>query len=157
MIKFYTDGSCRPTNPGPGSFGVIEIYNDPETYEEKLGYHYYQKFDNTTNNRMELSAINHIMQRFSHNIFDSWGCTPIVYTDSTYAINTLTDWMFKWEQNDWKKADGNTPENLDIIQEYFNKWQQGYRIDLRKVKAHSTDKWNNIVDNYIIKGELTYK
>lgn len=157
MIKFYTDGSCRPTNPGSGSFGVIEIYNDPETYEEKLGYHYYQKFDNTTNNRMELSAINHIMQRFSHNIFDSWGCTPIVYTDSAYAINTLTDWMFKWEQNDWKKADGNTPENLDIIQEYFNKWQQGYRIDLRKVKAHSTDKWNNIVDNYIIKGELTYK
>lgn len=157
MIKFYTDGSCRPTNPGPGSFGVIEIYNDPETDEEKLGYHYYQKFDNTTNNRMELSAINHIMQRFSHNIFDSWGCTPIVYTDSAYAINTLTDWMFKWKQNDWKKADGNIPENLDIIQEYFNKWQQGYRIDLRKVKAHSTDKWNNIVDNYIIKGELTHK
>ena len=152
MIVFYVDGSCRPTNPGPGAFGIIEVYIDDDGSEKVLSS-YYEHFDNTTNNRMELSAINYIMQRYSHNIFDSWGCVPVVYSDSAYAVNTLNQWMFSWADNNWIKSDKKVPENLDIIQDYYNKYIQGYRIDLRKVKGHATNKWNNLVDT-LASGEI---
>jgi ribonuclease HI len=71
---------------------------------------------------------------------------PIVYSDSAYSVNTYNDWMFKWSQNNWKKADGNTPENLDLIREYYGLYQRGYRIDLQKVKGHAGNKWNEFVD-----------
>lgn len=145
MIKFYVDGSCRPTNPGPGAFGILKIHVD-DNNNEKLLNSYYEHFDETTNNRMELAAINWIMQNHSHNLFDSWGCIPVVYSDSAYAVNTFNQWMFNWANNNWLKSDKKEPENLDIIQDFFNKYQKGYRIDLRKVKGHSTDKWNNLVD-----------
>ena len=61
MSVFYTDGSCRPANPGPGSFGVIGVDYDDIDKKEKITYCYYKKFDYTTNNRMELSAISHVM------------------------------------------------------------------------------------------------
>lgn len=145
MIVFYVDGSCRPTNPGPGAFGVLEIFIDNDGSEKILSSHY-EHFDYTTNNQMELAAINWIMQYYSHNICDSWGCIPVVYSDSAYAVNTLNEWMFNWANNNWKKSDKKTPENLEIIQEYYNKYNEGYRIDLRKVKGHSINKWNNLVD-----------
>lgn len=140
-MTFYVDGSCRPTNPGPGAFGILEIDNN-----EQLISSHYEHFDDTTNNRMELMAINWVMQNYGHNSLDSWGCIPVVYSDSAYAVNTYNQWMFNWANNYWLKSDKKQPENLDIIKDFFNKYQQGYRIDLRKIKGHSNNQWNNLVD-----------
>ena len=38
------------------------------------------------------------------------------------------------------------PENLDLIQAYYEWYQKGYRIDLRKVKGHAGQKWNEMAD-----------
>ena len=54
--------------------------------------------------------------------------------------------MFKWANNNWIKSDKKTPENLDLIQAYYDWYQKGYRIDLRKVKGHSGQKWNEMAD-----------
>lgn len=140
-MTFYVDGSCRPTNPGPGAFGILEIDNN-----EQLISSHYEHFDDTTNNRMELMAINWVMQNYGHYSLDSWGCIPVVYSDSAYAVNTYNQWMFNWANNYWLKSDKKQPENLDIIKDFFNKYQQGYRIDLRKIKGHSNNQWNNLVD-----------
>lgn len=144
----YTDGACQGNGKAEnsGGYGVV-ILDD----NENLLYNYSKLSKNTTNNREELKAIIysmlwHVVKEPS--AFDmKIEKPPIVYSYSAYAVNTLTNWMFSWERNGWQKADKQTPENLDLIQAYFDLYQQGYRIDLRKVKGHSGNKWNEMADN----------
>ena len=144
----YTDGSCQGNgkSENTGGFGVVVLDND-----ENLIYNYSKQTKNTTNNREELKAILYAMLRHGQKELQQWEVKrledlPIVYSDSAYAVNTLTNWMFNWERNGWKKADNKTPENLDLIQAYFSLYQDGYRIDLRKVKGHNNNKWNEMAD-----------
>ena len=62
--------------------------------------------------------------------------------------------MFSWARNNWKKSDKKTPENLDLIQAYYDWYQKGYRIEIRKVKGHNGNKWNEIVDQ-LATGKIT--
>ena len=133
-MKIYTDGSTRPTNPGPGGYAVV-ICDDEENVLST--YTHYE--DYTTNNRMELKAILYTMLFYGKE-------EPIVYSDSAYSINIFTNWMFGWARNGWVKSDGNPPENLDIIQAFYDLYQKGYRIDLRKIKGHSGNKGNELAD-----------
>lgn len=137
----YTDGSAHP-NPGPGGFGVVVLDND-----ENLLYTYSKQFEGkVTNNEMELKAI--LYAFFNHGVkINDWNMNvPIVYSDSNYCVQTFNDWMFKWANNNWIKSDKKIPENLDLIQAYYNWYQKGYRIDLRKVKGHAGHKWNEMAD-----------
>ena len=75
-----------------------------------------------------------------------WVQPPIVYSDSAYCVNTFNDWMFRWAANNWVKSDGKIPENLDLIQAYYDQYMSGHRIDLRKVKGHAGEEWNELAD-----------
>lgn len=140
----YTDGSAHP-NPGPGGFGVIVLDND-----EKIQYIYNKQFEKekVTNNQMELKAILYAFLNYGVNINTNkfTNNIPIVYSDSNYCVQTFNSWMFSWANNGWIKSDKKTPENLDLIKAYYNWYQKGYRIDLRKVKGHNGVKWNELAD-----------
>jgi ribonuclease HI len=82
---------------------------------------------------------------------------PIVYTDSNYCVKTFNDWMFSWARNNWIKSDQKAPENLDLIQTYYSWHQKGYRIDLRKVKGHNGNKWNELADRLASGKEINGK
>ena len=139
IIIIYTDGSAHP-NPGPGGFGVIVLDDN----ENLLSIHSEQSQE-TTNNREELKAILWAFLRYG--VSAAAGTTPpIVYSDSAYCVNTLTSWIFSWEKRGWIKSDNKTPENLDLIQSFYKYWQRGFRIELKKVKGHSNNKWNNLAD-----------
>jgi ribonuclease HI len=71
---------------------------------------------------------------------------PIVYSDSNYCVQTFNDWMFNWARNGWIKSDKKVPENLDLIQAYYDWYQKGYRIELRKIKGHAGHQWNEMAD-----------
>lgn len=135
-MEFYVDGSAR-SNPGPGGWGIV-IVEDDKIIDSLSGQE-----EMTTNNRMELTAILSVMFKYGQK---SPLPPPNVYSDSAYAINTLTDWMFTWEKKGWLKSNNKPPENLDLIQSYFNFYQKGYRINLIKVKGHSGNKWNELAD-----------
>ena len=137
----YTDGSASP-NPGPGGYGVV-ICDDADNI---LGtYHHHE--ENTTNNIQELKGILYAMINYGvHTSVTGFMFPPLVYSDSSYAINTLTNWMFSWASNGWRKSDGQIPENLELIQAYYDLYQKGYRIDLRKVKGHNGNKGNELAD-----------
>lgn len=140
----YTDGSAHP-NPGPGGFGVIVLDND-----EKIQYIYNKQFEKekVTNNQMELKAILYAFLNYGVNINTNkfTNNIPIVYSDSNYCVQTFNSWMFNWANNGWVKSDKKTPENLDLIQAYYEWYQKGYRIDLRKIKGHAGQKWNEMAD-----------
>ena len=152
-MVIYTDGSAHP-NPGPGGFGVIVLDKD-----EKLLYNYNKRCENTTNNREELKAILYSFLNYGINInnplygFNNYDI-PIVYSDSNYCVQTFNEWMFNWARNGWTKSDHNQPENLDLIQAYYDWYQKGYRIDLRKIKGHAGNKWNEIADQ-LATGKIT--
>ena len=137
----YTDGSAHP-NPEPGGFGVVVLDNN-----ENLLYTYSKQFEGkVTNNEMELKAI--LYAFLNHGVkLNDWNMNvPIVYSDSNYCVQTFNDWMFNWARNGWIKSDKKVPENLDLIQAYYEWYQKGYRIDLRKVKGHAGQKWNEMAD-----------
>lgn len=138
----YTDGSAHP-NPGPGGFGVVVLDNN-----ENLLYTYSKQFaGKVTNNEMELKAILYAFLNHGVKEENDWNNNiPIVYSDSNYCVQTFNDWMFRWARNNWIKSDKKIPENLDLIQAYYEWYQKGYRIDLRKVKGHAGQKWNEMAD-----------
>ena len=39
-----------------------------------------------------------------------------IRTDSKFAISVCTQWRFGWRRRGWRKADGEEPVNLDVIQ-----------------------------------------
>ena len=95
---------------------------------------------------MELKAILYTFLNYGININD-WNINvPIVYSDSNYCVQTFNDWMFKWANNNWIKSDKKVPENLELIQAYYNWYQKGYRIDLRKIKGHNGHLGNELAD-----------
>lgn len=98
---------------------------------------------------MELKAILYVMLNYgvkpSQEGF-STGNIPVVYSDSAYCVNTFNNWMFNWAKNGWIKSDNKAPENLDLIQAYYDWYQKGYRIELRKIKGHAGHKWNELAD-----------
>lgn len=137
----YTDGACA-SNPGPGGFGVVILDN-----EKNFLYNYKKGSEKTTNNREELKAILYCLIKFGKEK------NTIVYSDSAYSVNTFNDWMFRWANNNWIKSDKKTPENLDIIKAYYDLWQQGYRINLQKVKGHAGDKYNEMADKLAVEAK----
>ena len=148
----YTDGSCRGngTENSSGGFGVVI------TKDNKLVAMYRKDCEtSTTNNREELKAILYAFLNYGVKEKNDWNNNiPIVYSDSNYCVQTFNDWMFRWAKNNWIKSDKKIPENLDLIQAYYDWYQKGYRIDLRKVKGHSNNKWNELADK-LATGKIT--
>ena len=141
----YTDGACRAngTPDAAGGFGVV-VLDD----EQKIIDLYSKQCKGTSNNREELKAILYVMLKYGKKEYNFTidERPPVVYSDSAYCVNTFNDWMFRWANSGWIKSDKQVPENLDLIQAYFDHYQKGYRIDLRKIKGHSGDKWNEMAD-----------
>lgn len=136
---FYTDGSAHP-NPGPGGYGIVGVEDEKVTFVRSQQYK-----GPVTNNEMELKAILYVMLNYGEKC-DDWGQPPIVYSDSAYCVNTFNEWMFNWARRGWIKSDKQKPENLDLIQAYYDWYKEGYRIDLRKIKGHNGHEWNELAD-----------
>ena len=93
-IIIYTDGSSLG-NPGPGGYGCVIVLLEKETVVELGG-----KSNETTNNKMELTAILKSLEYLKdHKV--SPDTNIVIHTDSSYAINGITKWIFGWQKNNW--------------------------------------------------------
>jgi ribonuclease HI len=137
----YTDGSAHP-NPGPGGYGVVVMDDN-----NKLIECYSHQEAPTTNNIMELKAVLFSFLRYGRAVANcNSNEIPIVYSDSNYVVQTFNNWMFGWAKKGWLKSDNRPPENLELIQAYYNHYQKGFRINLQKVKGHQGILGNVIAD-----------
>lgn len=122
LIEIYTDGSCLG-NPGPGGWGVIILHNGKDV---KISGH--EK--DTTNNRMEMTAIlNALKWIHINNLTDR---KFVIYSDSNLLIQTL--------KQGWKRK-----ANTDLWAE-IDRFRGWIDIGWIWVKAHHTNKYNNLVD-----------
>lgn len=148
-MTFYTDGSCVNNDKAgaSGGYGVVGVDD-----EGRVQFVHARRETDTTNNRQELKAILYVMLNYGEKC-DDWDQPPIVYSDSAYCVNTFNEWIFNWARNGWIKSNKKVPENLDLIQAYYNHYQDGYRIELIKIKGHSRNIGNELADK-LATGEI---
>ena len=101
-VTIYTDGGSI-NNPGPGGFGVVQIYRDQR--KEITG-----GFRLTTNNRMELYAVITALRQLEYRD------VPVtLYTDSSYVVNGINKgWAEGWRKKGWIKSDKKPALNPDL-------------------------------------------
>ena len=128
----YTDGACSG-NPGPGGWGAV-IFD-----EKKKQINISGKVKDTTNNRMELMAPIMALKKIKSL------SEVVVFTDSTYVKNGITEWIKKWKKNDWKNSNKKTVKNKDLWIKLNNLCQKN-KVIWKWVKGHSTNKYNNLAD-----------
>ena len=87
-------------------------------------------------------AILKSLKKINTNIEDYF-LKPIIYSDSSYCVNLINDWMYGWERNGWKRPKDQEVKNLEIIKQIFELAQLA---EIRKVKGHSDNKWNEYAD-----------
>ena len=60
----------------------------------------------------------------------------IIYTDSMYIINSITEWAKNWEKNNWKKADNKPIQNLELVKKLYY-LAKNLKVGFKHVKAHT--------------------
>jgi cyclic pyranopterin phosphate synthase len=120
----YTDGSCIP-NPGPGGWAYEIRDQDENKIIDSSGAD-----KNTTNNRMELTAV---IKAFEDDVIPI-NSNVVIKSDSQLIINTMT--------KNWKKK-----ENIELWDQLSNIIiKKNLKCDWEWVKAHAGIEGNENVD-----------
>jgi ribonuclease HI len=129
-INIYTDGACSGNqfDVNIGGWGAILEYGDhvKELYGGEM---------NTTNNRMELSALIEALAMLTKK-----GYPVRVFSDSSYVMECLRKkWYERWLSNDWKTTARKPVENRDLWERLL-KYLTDYDFRFYLVKGHVSPK-----------------
>ncbi|MCW8996932.1 MAG: ribonuclease H family protein [Psychromonas sp.] len=140
--KIFSDGGCEP-NPGEAGSGVA-VYRDNVIAE--LWYGLYNA--NGTNNSAELNALKEALKIALAEIKN--GKRAVIFCDSKYAIQCITDWAIKWEQKGWTKPSGEI-KNLALIKEIFQLYRpMRNKLEILHVNGHIGVEGNELADRMSI-------
>ena len=122
-VEIFTDGACSG-NPGPGGWGAILRYIGHE--KELSGGEV-----NTTNNRMELTAVISALQSLKE------PCKVTLTTDSKYVSDGINQgWAKAWQKNGWRKGDKKPALNPDLWQRLLELLEI-HEVNIVWVKGHA--------------------
>jgi ribonuclease HI len=125
-VEIFTDGSSLG-NPGPGGWCAILRHKGVEktlSGGEK----------ETTNNRMELKAVIEGLRALK------FPCEVDLYSDSTYVVKGINEWLENWVKKDFKKV-----KNPDLWREFLEV-SKPHKLNVFWVKAHNGHRENEICD-----------
>lgn len=138
-LVIYTDGACSG-NPGPGGWGALMQFGPKE--KELFGGE-----DETTNNRMELMAAIQALEAVKPDYTD----TITLWTDSTYVMKGITEWIHGWKRRGWKKSNKKPVLNADLWQR-LDTVNSRFHVDWKWVKGHAGIAGNERADELARKG-----
>lgn len=130
-IQIFTDGACRG-NPGPGGWGVLIL-------AESGAQEFYGAEEQTTNNRMELTAAIQGLGAVES------GASVAIYTDSQYVKNGLESWIKAWKANGWRTSAKKPVKNQDLWRA-LDSAAQRLVVSWHWVKGHSGHPQNERAD-----------
>ena len=136
-VVIYTDGACKG-NPGPGGWGA---WMRSGTHEKEL----FGGERLTTNNRMELTAVIEALSALKRH------SKVVIYTDSQYVRQGITEWIHNWKKRGWKTADKKDVKNADLWQA-LDALRDRHQVEWRWVKGHSGDPGNERADGLANQG-----
>ena len=134
-LKIYTDGACSG-NPGKGGWAAIII-------DGKNQLNISGSENKTTNNRMELMAPIMALKKIKTK------SEIIIYTDSRYVKDGITEWIKKWKLNNWKSSNKKPVKNKDLWIKLDNCCQK-HNVSWKWVRAHAGNKLNNLADELAV-------
>lgn len=135
-VQIFTDGACSG-NPGPGGYGVILRYKGIE--KEISGGH-----PNTTNNRMELSAVIAGLSALKE------PCEVTITSDSKYIVDAIQKgWALKWKANNWIRSNKEKALNPDLWEELLSLLNR-HKVDFVWVKGHAGHRENERCDELAV-------
>jgi ribonuclease HI len=130
-VEIFTDGACRG-NPGPGGWAALLVAGKER--KEVSGAE-----DLTTNNRMELMAAIRGLGALKRR------CAVMLYTDSKYVLQGITEWLPNWKARGWRTAAREPVKNQDLW-ELLDAAAASQDIEWHWVKGHSGHEGNEYVD-----------
>ena len=140
--KIFTDGGCEP-NPGEAGSG-LSLYRDNQLAELWYGLYNSQG----TNNTAELNALFQAMLLAEKELDQNR--RVVIFCDSKYAIQCITQWAGGWQKKGWKKAGGEI-KNLALIQSMFALYQTlKSRLAILHVNGHVGVEGNELADRMSI-------
>jgi len=131
LVEIFTDGACKG-NPGPGGWGVLM----------RFGAHVRELHGgepNTTNNRMELTAVIEGLSALSRR------CHVKLYTDSQYVQKGISVWIHDWKRRGWRTADKKPVKNIDLWKR-LDALTAEHQIEWHWVKGHAGHPENERAD-----------
>jgi ribonuclease HI len=126
VLKMYTDGACsgNQNDKNTGGWGSILEYAD---FSKEL----YGGEKNTTNNRMELTAVIEAFKALKRDELD-----VEIYTDSAYVANCFRKrWYSGWQRNGWMTKAKKPVENRDLWEELLELTDR-HKVCFYHVKGH---------------------
>jgi len=108
ILRIYSDGGCsnNQEDNNLGGWGAVLEFGE---HTKEL----YGKEANTTNNRMELTAVIEAFKALKKD-----GQTVEIFSDSSYVMNCFREkWYVNWEKNGWKNAKKEPVENRELWEE----------------------------------------
>ncbi len=127
MIYLYCDGGCagNQNDNNLGGWGTILKFKDVE--KEMYG-----SAVNTTNNRMELTALLEGLKAIKKRHY------PVtVFSDSAYIVNCFQQkWYLNWLKSGWKNSKKQPVENRDLWQQILDLVALHPNVNFYKVKGH---------------------
>lgn len=145
LLEIYTDGStlANGQNGAVAGVGVFFGDGDPRNISERLSG------TPQTNQRAELTAI----LRALETVPVTQGV--MIWSDSMYAINCVTEWFVKWEKNGWKTHKGQV-QNRDLVEAVLIKIRereaQGTTTLIKWIKGHESSQGNISADKLAVGG-----
>lgn len=113
----------------------------------------------STNNREELKAIlnavNYIKEKSNKEDFYN------IFSDSNYAVKSITEWMLKWHENSWINSQKKPVENKDLMLKLYyaiygdNSKKKNYKINW--IKGHNNYIGNELADAIATRNAKKFK
>ena len=152
----YTDGSMLPRpRRGGYSFVLLDVDQDGEEILHKyappgvLG---------ATNNEMELKACVEALRLIASNRcpvgkdrFDK----IVLYTDSLYVYNGIGSAERVWPQRGWLTVENEPVLSPELWRELIRLRRRLSRVEIRKVKGHAKDPYNELADDLAKRSAMT--
>ena len=138
LVEIYTDGSARGNPEGPGGYGCVLQYRDPQgnLYEREFS----QGYKKTTNNRMELMAAIVGLEALIR------PCQVRLHSDSKYLVDAFNQhWIDSWLKKGWKRGKNEPVKNVDLWQRLL-KAKEPHEVTFIWVKGHDGHELNERCD-----------
>lgn len=137
-VTIYTDGAARGNPDGPGGYGAVLEYVDPNgtlhTREYSAGY------KRTTNNRMELMGVIVALEALNR------PCQVTLISDSKYVTDAFNQkWIDSWLKNNWRTAGKQPVKNVDLWKRLLAA-KEPHQVTFQWVKGHNGHPQNERCD-----------
>ena len=146
-VEIYTDGSAKNNGAkeNSGGWGVVGLIEDQSCKSGfRIDYTISKQEENTTNNRMELTALIFALAatqtRYKNN-------KCVIKSDSAYCVNMFNDWIYNWQRNGWVRQKNQPIENLDLVKQIWEYCKLEWpNFTVEKIKGHNGLLGNEIAD-----------